>query len=244
MPTSKAPGLPTRGQRVKITQRTQSPKSANATERAYIELKRCVQTNTLKAGSTHLQQDIAQKLGLSRTPAREAIIRLDSERFVEIRPRHGILIRPLSLLEIHEICETLSALEALAAERMARDGTSASHLQQLETTHVGMQRALDDGNINLWIRHDEDFHGIIVRSAGNGELTRLAQHFWDRLKRLRTRTAKLREQPTKSNREHAALIAAIRRQQPERAYELQRQHLLRFASAMSALFGQHGLTEI
>lgn len=150
----------------------------NATDRAYAILKRRIQSNALKAGQTYLQEDIAESLGLSRTPSREAIIRLACENLIQIRPRYGILIRPVSIKEIGEICEVLAVLEARAAYRAAANGLSPDHLRHLEAADKAMQNAITTNNIGQWIRHDEDFHRLLVRAAGNDELGLQVELFW------------------------------------------------------------------
>lgn len=216
----------------------------NATERVYALLKRRIQNNALAAGQTYLQPGIAKRFGVSRTPAREAIIRLASEHFVEIRPRKGILIKPITIPEIGEICETLAVLEALAVRRVAARGASPQLLERLQSAHEEMIAAVADGNLRRWIRTDERFHEDLVDGAGNAELKRVARTLWDRMKRVRHRTAPLRELPEQSNREHASLLSAIRRREPERAFELQERHHARFVKMIGGLLDEHGIEQI
>ncbi|MGL6180774.1 MAG: GntR family transcriptional regulator, partial [Aestuariivirga sp.] len=88
----------------------------SSAERAYRALKDLILGNQLPAGSQLLEQEAAQRLGMSRTPVREAMIRLEQDGVVEIRPRHGMRVLPVSSRDMREIYEVLTALESAAAE--------------------------------------------------------------------------------------------------------------------------------
>lgn len=219
-------------------------KGQNATERAYSQLKRQIQSDALEPGETILQPKIAKMLGVSRTPAREAIIRLECERLVKILPRRGFLVRPVTIREICEICECLSVLEAVAVRSLARNGISQPVLGRLENCLEAMEAAAGVRDMRRWVRVDEQFHLHLVRAAENKELARVTEGLWDRLRRMRYKTASLREAPSRSNREHASIVSAIRRKRPEQAFVLHEQHHIRFRDTIQALFKGHGLEQI
>ena len=106
--------------------------SVNATDHAYAELKRQINCNELPAGQSFLQDELAQMVNTSRTPAREALIRLAEEGLVEIRPGHGILIRRFSIDEVAGIYEVLTMLEAQAARGLAERGMAPDGMARLE----------------------------------------------------------------------------------------------------------------
>jgi DNA-binding GntR family transcriptional regulator len=97
-----------------------APGRVFSADRAYTEVRRRIIENEMPAGSVVLEQDLAQELGMSRTPVREAMIHLAKEGLVEVRPRHGFRVLPISAKDMVDIYEILTALESTAAATLAR----------------------------------------------------------------------------------------------------------------------------
>lgn len=197
-----------------------------STQRAYDELRRRILSNEMPAGAQYLEQALADELGMSRTPVREALIRLSDEGLVEVRPRHGARVLPVSVADMAEIYELLTVLEALAAQRIAERGLPAGDLARLDSLVAAMDSALDAGNLIAWSGLDQDFHSAIVELSGNQRLSQVAAMFRDQAHRARMQTLTLRPKPTQSNRDHAALVAAIRRRDAAAAHDIHRRHRL------------------
>ena len=209
------------------------PASAiNATNHAYAELKRRINCNELPAGKLFKQQSLAEMLDISRTPAREALIRLEEEGLIEIRPRHGVRVKPVTLDELAGIYEVLMVLEAHAARRLAEIGASADGLQLLERAHQAMLGASGAHNIGGWIEADEAFHRIVVSECGNTQMRAVVHALWDRTRRIRLLTMTGRCIRPESNTEHAALIEAVRDRQGTKAGDIMRQHRSCASAAM------------
>lgn len=99
--------------------------------RAYGEIKRRILDNEMPAGFQALEQELAELLEMSRTPVREALVRLADEGMVEVRPRHGMRVLPLSSADMREIYQILASLESTAAALAAENGLSAGQLGHL-----------------------------------------------------------------------------------------------------------------
>ena len=194
------------------------------TLRAYDELRRRILDNEMPAGAQYLEQTLADELGMSRTPVREALIRLSDERLVEVRPRHGERILPVSAADMAEIYELLTALEAMAARRVAERGLNSIQLTRLEAYVAGMEEALARDDLAGWSAHDRNFHNALVELSGNRRLAQVVAMFRDQAHRARMQTLALRPKPTQSNREHAALVTAIRNRDGAAAFEIHRRH--------------------
>ena len=95
------------------------PERKSLAASAYALLKDQIIDNRLPPGSQKLEEELALQLGMSRTPVREAIIRLEREGFVEVVPRRGVRVRALTKRDVREITEVLTCLESQAAERLA-----------------------------------------------------------------------------------------------------------------------------
>jgi DNA-binding GntR family transcriptional regulator len=194
------------------------------TTRAYFELRRRILENEMAAGTQYLEQTLADELGMSRTPVREALIRLSDERLVEVKPRHGARVLPVSVSDMGEIYELLSTLEAIAAQRVAERGLNNAQLARLDGAVNGMEQALDRNDLLSWSVHDREFHNAIVELSGNRRLTQIVSMFRDQAHRARMQTLHLRPKPVQSNRDHAAVVAAIRKRDGLAAYEIHRRH--------------------
>lgn len=213
-------------------------------DRAYAEVKRRILDNEMPAGFQILEQELAQLLKMSRTPVREAMIRLAEEGMVEIRPRHGMRVLPVSADDMREIYQILIALEASAAELVAERGLSEDQLGRLRSAVSGMNTALGEARLADWAAADERFHRLLVEYCGNGRLQALVGTFWDQSHRARMATLRLRPKPTESNTDHAALVEAIARRDPEAARRIHRQHRIRTGRMLVAVLEEHGLPHL
>ncbi|MBU0781554.1 MAG: GntR family transcriptional regulator, partial [Alphaproteobacteria bacterium] len=104
----------------------------SSTQRAVQSLRELIFCGELPAGSDHLEAELAERFGMSRTPVREAALVLESQGLVEMRPRKGIRILPVSADDMREIYDVLTELESFAAQQAALQGYQASDLKKLE----------------------------------------------------------------------------------------------------------------
>jgi DNA-binding GntR family transcriptional regulator len=215
-----------------------------AVERAYREIKRRILENEMPAGYQAVEQEVADLLGLSRTPTREALVRLAGEGLVELRPRHGMRVLPVSARDMREIYEVLTALESAAAELVARRGLPAEELDRLEEAVSDMDAALARGDLKGWADADERFHLLLVELCGNRRLRAQVVTSWEQAHRARMSTLRLRPKPTRSNLDHRAVVDAIRARDPERAREIHREHRVRHGEMLVRLLEDHGLAAL
>ena len=214
------------------------------TERAYTEIRRRILENDLSAGTQVLEQELAEMLEMSRTPVREAMIRLAEEGMVEVRPRHGMRVLPISADDMREIYDVLTALESMAAERLAARGVSPEQLRALRQAVVDMDAALAADDLRTWAAADERFHLLLVEYCDNERLRALVSGYWDQSHRVRLVTLGLRPKPVDSNKDHAAVVDAIARGDAVAARRLHRQHRVRSGETLVNLLKTHGLTQL
>jgi DNA-binding GntR family transcriptional regulator len=200
------------------------PERLSQTHRAYLELRRRILDNEMPPNAQYLERDLAAELKMSRTPVREAIIRLSGEGLVEVRPRHGIRVLPISVKDMREIYELLTELETMAVRRLAERGLSREGLARLEQASAGVEAALAQDDLVAWTHNDEEFHSLLTDLTGNLRLSQIAAMFRDQAHRARMQTLRLRPKPDDCNRDHAAVVAAIRRRDGETAAALHRRH--------------------
>lgn len=213
-------------------------------ERAYRELKRRILDNELGAGTALLEQEVATLLDMSRTPVREAMVRLAKEGMIEIRPRHGMRVLPVSAQDMAEIYQILTALEAEAAEEIARQGVTAEALQALRDALDLMEQALAADDLVAWARADDRFHRLILENCPNRRLRALVAQFWDQSYRVRMITLRLRPRPVDSNAAHRALVEAIAKGDAEAARSIHREHRVQAGQMLVDILKTHGLTQL
>lgn len=215
-----------------------------ARERAYRELRLRILEGRLSPGTTLLEAEVAALLAMSRTPIREALIRLEDEGLVIVTPRRGFTVRALSLDDLAEIYEVFSALEVRAARLAARRGLDPATAERLSGLLTAMERATARGDIVRWSHLDDDFHAGLVAASGNGRLEATIRQCWDQQYRARMSIVPLRPRPDRSDAEHRLILEAIRARDAEAAERLLGAHrdradtqtlsLLRGASATGA----------
>ncbi len=180
-------------------------------EKAYREIRRRILDNEYPPSHQVLEQELASELGMSRTPVREALIRLQNENFVQLIRRHGMRVVPLSLEDLRELYEVLTALGLTALERLVRRKPERRALAALNAALDEMDAAVKHQDFDAWVRADERFHRMIMDLAGNTRLAAAAYTLWDQGHRARMTTVRLRPALQSSNREHRAVVDAIRR---------------------------------
>ncbi|MGE5791368.1 MAG: GntR family transcriptional regulator [Bacteroidota bacterium] len=211
---------------------------------AYRAIRKRILDNVYPPGYQALEQSLATELGISRTPVREALIRLQKEGLVDVVPRHGMRVLPVSPTDMKEIYEILSALESMAAELLAKRRPSDEELAPLERASRDMARALRADDLEGWAEADERFHRQLIDLAGNRLLAQAVLNFWDRAHRVRRITLRLRPKPVNSTKEHTALVERIRAGDPRGAHEVNRAHRERASRELLAILERYRLQHL
>jgi len=187
-------------------------------------MKRRILDNEWMPGFCALEQEVAAQLKMSRTPVREALLRLQDEGLVAVVPRHGMRVLPVSAGDMREIYQMLTVLEATAAGLAAKSSPDERELMSLRQACDDMETALRAQDLRAWAQADECFHTQLLLLGGNRTLTETVLRFWDRAHRARLVTLRLRELPHASTREHREVIDAIASGDGVRAEQLHRAH--------------------
>ena len=212
--------------------------------RAYESLRAMIVVGDLAPGSMHLEAELARLLAMSRTPVHEAAILLESEGLVDIRPRRGIRVLPISAQDMEEIYEILTELEPLAAYRLALHRPGPEVLAPLWADLAVMEEAIAAKDRRRWAEADDRFHADLVRLAGNNRLTSVVSMFAAQVARARLITLQLRPLPVASNTDHRRLLDAIARGAADEARAIHRQHRLGAKGLLIGLLGDHGFKEV
>lgn len=219
-------------------------KAKSQSLRAVDDIRSLIFSGELSAGSDHLESELAERLGMSRTPVREATLILESQNLLEVRPRRGVRILALSADDMREIYEVLTELESLAASLAAESKYSESELSQLRSAIDEMEASVAAGDREAWARGDEAFHDELVRLGGNKRIQSIVSNFNDQVRRARTMTLKMRPMPSKSNEDHRKLYEAIAKGDATAAREIHWAHRSEAKEMLIELLNQHGLRRV
>ncbi|MGF1503001.1 MAG: GntR family transcriptional regulator [Paracoccaceae bacterium] len=198
-------------------------------EHIYDVLKASILELDIYDPDTNLRLDertLAEQLGISRTPIREAITRLEQEGFVEILPRRGIHIRRRSLAEVLEMVTVWAALESMAA-RLACASATPAEIERLRA--LGAAFSLDEARAHLsdYSEANIAFHQQVLAMSGCGMLIEMADGVLTHLKPVRRHALSDGARTDRSVADHRAIIEAIAARDAGRAGDLVREHTLR-----------------
>jgi len=220
------------------------PAKRSFADRAYADIKQRILDNELPAGHQLMEAELAELLQISRTPVREAMVRLEAEGLVEVRPRHGMKVKPISVSDMQEIYALLTGLESTAAWQAAQRDHAATEINGLKRSVKKMDAALKAEDLKAWAQADEDFHRLLVSMSGNKRLALLVDRFMDQVHRVRMITLRLRPLPQQSNEDHAKVVAAIEAKDAETARQVHRIHREKAGQMLVELLESHGLTQL
>ena len=171
-------------------------------------LREAIRRGILKPGERIMEIQLAEELGVSRTPVREAIRKLELEGYVVMMPRRGTYVANMSIRDINEIFEIRTSLESLS------NGLAAEHITDEELEHL--QRLLvilggyiKEGNMEKIVETDIEFHDLMYHAARNQRLVGIISNLRDQLTRFRTLSMSHPGRLEATLEEHKAIVEAI-----------------------------------
>jgi DNA-binding GntR family transcriptional regulator len=202
--------------------RRRADSSTPLTEQAYRTIKQEILSNRLPPGAPLPVDRFIREMKLSRTPVREAILRLEREGFVEIRPRLGTFVAHLDLRKIQEMYYVRGVLEGSAA-KLAAATLHPAKIEQVER-ELRSQNAGPGANLALLSEAGQSLHRLIVDNCGNQVLSNTIRSLQDHFVRFRHVSLQLPEKVFSSHREHLAILEALKGRDGEAAERLVREH--------------------
>ena len=179
-------------------------------EMVYEELKMQILTGVIVPGTRMMEVELADQMGVSRTPIREAIRKLEKEGLVTIRPRRGAFASSINtddMLDILEVRQNMEGLAAFfAASRMTPD-----QLDKLKEISEGYNQAVLDGDMEAMIDYDTRFHRAIVDSSNNKILVQMIEQLQELVLRFRYIYYDSFRRAENMPEEHQAILDAIAR---------------------------------
>ena len=189
----------------------------------YATLREAIVRLQFKPGDLLSEKDIAQQLGASRTPVREALIQLAQEGLVEIFPQIGTRVSKLKITEIMEALFIREALECAAA-RLAATRMTPADLEKLRGTVDAHRRAQEEGDLDAIAALDEEFHRLIIERSGFPHIWRLICSARAHLMRLRNLTVPQLGTAARTVRFHTEIVDGLASGDPAAAERYMRAH--------------------
>ncbi|MFE4706137.1 GntR family transcriptional regulator [Peribacillus simplex] len=152
-------------------------------EEAYMILRDWIVQGLITPGQQLRDKELAEQLGVSRTPIREALLRLEDEGFVETKPSRSTIVSPIQLEGVLNIYSIVWTLEKLAMEQVF-DFIEEKHLIEMEAINHEVKKAIDEGNQIVAVQKDDDFHSIYINLSTNDELKRILSGLKQKLIRI------------------------------------------------------------
>ncbi|MFE7421702.1 GntR family transcriptional regulator [Rhodococcus sp. NPDC057529] len=184
---------------------------------AYEQIKAAIITGALAPGSKVSEPELAKRLGVSRTPVHQAVVRLQDEEWLEVSSRRGLTIAPLEAGAMREIYEVLIGLEGIAVASLAGRSPEDPIDAELAAANAKCEQALEQHDLMMWAEADNAFHRLLIESSGNSRLIRVGAMLEEHAHRARLLTVRFRPVPTQSNIDHANIASFIGKRDPVNA---------------------------
>jgi DNA-binding GntR family transcriptional regulator len=213
-------GKPTRARR-------SAERAPSLRDMAYDQIKHLIITCELKPGEVLSEANLSASLDIGRTPVHQAIDRLVTDGLIEVMPRKGVMVKPISLDEIFDIIDVRLINESQCARRAATRadaGEVARMIANLDATWAAAKALAIEDMMSL----DREFHALLSGTTRNKVLAEILRNLHDRSTRLWFISLRAGEQHMRVCEQHAAIIDGVRRNDPDAAERAIRDHIEAF----------------
>lgn len=206
-------------------------------ELVFESLREAIISGRLPSGERVMEIQMAEEMGVSRTPVREAIRKLELEGLVVMFPRKGAYVAGISLKDIADVFEIRGALEGLAAE-LAAERITDEELEDLERYLVKISEESENGDLNKVVETDTDFHSLIYRASRNQRLSQIINNLREQIQRFRTTSLSYPGRMKVAVEEHRKIVEAISGRDGELARKLAQEHIENAENSMMNMVQQ------
>lgn len=198
-------------------------KETRLPQRAYAIIRHAIRNLILPPGRTVLEREVAEILNMSRTPVREALVRLENDEALQLIPRRGFYVEPIEKNDLSDIYQLSATLDGLAIE-LAAVHINEEAINKLDDLVDKQQNALNQKEFAEWAKLDDEFHSEIIECSTNESLNKVIGIYSDKLYKARLYTINHRPSPDMSIVEHRAIIACLRAKEAKAAKVLMESH--------------------
>ena len=187
-------------------------------------LREAILKGELEPGERLMEIALAQKLGVSRTPIREAIRKLELEGLVVMAPRKGAEVAEITVDDLTDVLEVRKNLEELAVELSCKKSTEED-INEMKECHENFKRALSSDDLTVMAEADVSFHDVIYRTTGNKRLIQILNNLREQMYRYRLEYIKDEDKRKVLVEEHMILVDAITNRNVEKAKRAIQMHI-------------------
>lgn len=195
-------------------------------EVVYERLKKRIQRGEFKVKERLIEQRLAEDLGVSRTPVREAISKLEQDGLVDKIPQGGAAVKGTTKDEIEEVFGLRVVLESYAAA-LATEKINEEILQSLDAVIEKQHRALERRNVNRYIELNSQFHDLLYSASQSDKLYQIINFLRNYIYKYRVFLLRMEEMPKISLRDHQLMLEAMREGDAQKVEELVKKHIMR-----------------
>jgi len=203
-------------------------------------LRDAIINQVLRPGERMMEIQLAEEMGVSRTPVREAIRKLELEGFVVMVPRRGAYVAGISMKDIHEVFEVRTALEVLAAS-LAAERITEEELEEMERRLVEEAEETEANNLRSIVEIDTSFHDLLYKAARNERLVYFVHLLQEQLQRFRSASLARPGRGKIALEEHRKIVEALAERNGKLAEQLARKHIESAEHAMLLSLEKQGL---
>ncbi len=193
-------------------------------EIVFESIREAILDGRLKPGERVMEIQLAEKLGVSRTPVREAIRKLELEGLLIMEPRKGAYVADVSLKDVIDVLEIRASLEGLAAS-LAATRASEEEIEILKEKSAQFKECIEKNDVQGMISKDTEFHEVILHAAKNKKLTTIIESLREQVQRFRVTYFTEYNMTAYLASEHQNVIDAIESREPEKANEYAQNHI-------------------
>ncbi|WP_234122894.1 GntR family transcriptional regulator [Clostridium hydrogenum] len=208
-----------------IFQKIESTDLRPIREIVFERLRKAIMNGTFQSGDRLVETSIAEGMGVSRTPVREAFRQLEIEGLAENLPRRGTIVKGISKTDILEIYEIREVLEGLVF-RLACTNISKVEISDLKEKISKMEQSIDNNDIKEYWRLHGEFHDIILYLSKNNRLIDQMKQIYEYLSKLRNFTLVMNKRRNAAMEEHEALVKAFEKRDEILAEQIGREHTI------------------
>jgi len=197
---------------------------ANLAEQVYATLKAEINDFQLVAGDRFSEAELGNRLGVSRTPVREALFRLRNEGFLDVEPKLGWFVRPIDFGKLEQLYDLRIILELASVIKLCNRSEDPAELEALKAIWLVpvAERLTDARQVGA---NDEQFHATLVRAAGNDETARVHWDVTERIRIIRQLDFTRQDRIEATYTEHAKILRAVIQRKADQAQLLLKTHI-------------------
>lgn len=206
------------------TARSAAPERSNLADQVYTRLKAEMHDFQLVPGDRFSEAELGTRLGVSRTPVREALFRLRNEGFLDLESKAGWCVRPIDFKRLEQLYDLRVILELASVSRLCMRTEPVPQLDELKALWLvsADQREADPRTVGA---NDEEFHATLVRVAGNAELARVHWDVTERIRIVRRLDFTRPDRVDATYTEHAKILRAVIQRKADQAQLLLKSHI-------------------